>query len=134
MTLSGNSPGKAFGSAAGAILSAENYYLHIHGEQKGPYTIPQITHLYRTGLIAAETLFWAEGMDQWQPVTELWRLPDPTGKMSPFSWLGAIVVLLVCAFFLLLQYFPHELLRLWEMSGAEGAVRKAIYILFFRSS
>jgi hypothetical protein len=51
--------------------SPEVYYLHIHGEQLGPYTIPQIDHLLNTGLIAEETLYWREGLEQWAPVTSL---------------------------------------------------------------
>ena len=53
------------------MISPEIFYLHIHGEQRGPYTIPQIDHLLNSGLIAEETLYWREGLDQWQPVTSL---------------------------------------------------------------
>ena len=56
------------------MLSPEVFYLHIQGEQRGPYTIPQIDHLLNSGLIAEETLYWREGLDQWQPVTSLVRL------------------------------------------------------------
>jgi hypothetical protein len=51
--------------------SPEVFYLHIHGEQRGPYTVPQIDHLLNTGLIAEETLYWREGLEQWAPVTSL---------------------------------------------------------------
>jgi len=49
----------------------EAYYLHVHGEQLGPYTLRQIDHQLQTGLIAADTLYWSEDLDQWKPVTDL---------------------------------------------------------------
>ena len=49
----------------------EEYYLHVHGEQLGPYTLRQVDHQLNTGLISPETLFWSEALDQWQPVTDL---------------------------------------------------------------
>lgn len=49
----------------------EEYYLHVHGEQLGPYTFRQIDHQLNTGLIAPDTLYWSEALDQWQPVTDL---------------------------------------------------------------
>jgi hypothetical protein len=49
----------------------EEYYLHVHGEQLGPYTLRQVDHQLHTGLISPDTLFWSEEMDQWHPVTEL---------------------------------------------------------------
>ena len=51
--------------------SPEAFFLHIGGEQRGPYTIGHIDHLLNSGLIAEETLFWREGLEQWQPVTTL---------------------------------------------------------------
>jgi len=53
------------------MISPEIFYLHIQGEQRGPYSIPQIDHLLNSGLIAEETLYWREGLEQWQPVTSL---------------------------------------------------------------
>jgi hypothetical protein len=49
----------------------EAIYLHVHGEQLGPYTLRQIDHQLHTGLISSDTLFWSEDLDQWQPVTDL---------------------------------------------------------------
>jgi hypothetical protein len=51
--------------------SREAFYLHVHGEQLGPYTLRQIDHQLQTGLISADTLFWSEDMEQWEPVTDL---------------------------------------------------------------
>lgn len=51
--------------------SPEVFYLHINGEQRGPYTIRHIDHLLNCGLINEDALFWREGLEQWQPVTQL---------------------------------------------------------------
>src|SRR3954467_1851581 len=83
------------------MISPEVFYLHIQGEQRGPYTIPQIDHLLNSGLIAEETLYWREGLEQWQPVTSLVRLRrkvNPWGKR--LVYLGsAAVVLFILEFF-----------------------------------
>ena len=61
-----------------AVLSSpESYYLHLAGAQQGPYTIPQVDHLLNSGLIGKETLYWCEGLDQWQPVTSLVAFRTP---------------------------------------------------------
>ncbi len=76
--------------------SHEVFYVHLHGEQRGPYTIMQIDHMLNSGLIALETLYWREGMEQWQPVTELVvvrRLANPWIK--PAIALGVLLVLAV---------------------------------------
>ncbi|MES2571036.1 MAG: DUF4339 domain-containing protein [Verrucomicrobiota bacterium] len=67
--------------------SQEVFYLHLQGEQRGPYTIKHIDHLLNSGLISEDSLFWREGLDQWLPVTQLvtlrrrrkpWELPAVT--------------------------------------------------------
>ena len=54
-----------------AVNSPEVFYLHINGEQRGPYTVQHIDHLLNSGLIAEETLFWREGLEQWQPTRSM---------------------------------------------------------------
>lgn len=49
----------------------EEYYLHVHGDQLGPYTLPQLRHQLETGLITGDTLYWSEHLDQWQPLSDL---------------------------------------------------------------
>ena len=79
----------------------EVFYLHIQGKQQGPYTVRQIDHLLNSGLIAEETLYWREGLEQWQPVTTLVPLRR---KASPWRkrllYLGlTIIALAVLKFF-----------------------------------
>jgi GYF domain 2 len=70
--------------------SPESFYLHLSGAQQGPYTIPQIDHLLNSGLIAVETLYWCEGLDQWQPVTSLVTL-----RKKPKRWVKPVLALAI---------------------------------------
>ena len=45
--------------------------MHINGSQRGPYTVDQIDHMVNKGIVSAESMFWCEGLDQWQPVSQL---------------------------------------------------------------
>lgn len=74
--------------------ASEIFYLHLHGEQRGPYTVPQIDHLLNSGLIGEETLYWCEGLDQWAPVTSL--VPKRETKRS---WRKLVVTALVLVAF-----------------------------------
>ena len=49
----------------------EAFYVHVHGEQLGPYTIRHLDHLIHSGLLSRETLYWTEGLEQRQPVADL---------------------------------------------------------------
>ena len=49
----------------------EEFFIHIEGEEKGPYTFPQLKRLYEKNLIPEETLYWCDGMEQLEPVSEL---------------------------------------------------------------
>jgi hypothetical protein len=53
------------------MQQAEVFHIYHHGEQRGPYSARQVNHLYRCGFIGDETLYWREGMEQWQAVTEI---------------------------------------------------------------
>jgi hypothetical protein len=76
--------------------SPESYYLHLGGAQQGPYTIPQIDHLLNSGLIPPETLYWCDGLDQWQPVTTLVALrKKPKRWVKPAIAAAVLLVLLV---------------------------------------
>jgi hypothetical protein len=52
-------------------MQAEVFHIHHNGEQRGPYTMRQINHMYKSAFIDDDTLYWREGMEQWQPVTEI---------------------------------------------------------------
>lgn len=50
---------------------SEEYYIDVRGEQKGPYTYPQLKRMYDTNLIPEEALYWQDGLEHWQPVADL---------------------------------------------------------------
>jgi hypothetical protein len=66
----------------------EAFYVHVHGEQLGPYTIRHLDHLIHSGLLSTETLYWTEGLEQWQPVTDL--IPV---RSTPRRWLRLLIAL-----------------------------------------
>lgn len=103
--------------------SPEVFYLHIQGEQRGPYTVPQIDHLLNTGLIAEETLYWCEGLDQWAPVVEL--VPKRVVKRS---W-GKILAMLVAAaaFGLVCAFAGPVLVSGWREASQHEYTAKAAY-------
>ena len=72
------------------MRSSEVFYLHIHGEQRGPYTIQHIDHLLNSGLINEDALFWREGLEQWQAVTDLVERRQPKDR-----WKWPVIVLSV---------------------------------------
>lgn len=52
-------------------MSQERYFLHVDGAQRGPYTVRQIGHMVNSGIVHSGAMFWCEGLEQWQPVTQL---------------------------------------------------------------
>ncbi len=103
--------------------SPEVFYLHIHGEQLGPYTIPQIDHLLNSGLIAEETLYWREGLEQWAPVTSL--VPK---RRSGRSW-GKIIVaaLILAALGFLAAFLGPVLVDGWREANQHEYTAEAAY-------
>jgi uncharacterized protein DUF4339 len=53
------------------LAFSEEYFINVNGEQKGPYTFPQLKRLYETDLIPEETEYWQDGMEQWLAVADL---------------------------------------------------------------
>lgn len=105
------------------MISPEVFYVHVQGEQRGPYTIPQIDHMLNSGLIALETLYWREGMEQWQPVTELVvvrHLANPWIKPAI-----ALVLLLVGA--VLVRMFGPITLEGWRETNQHAYTAPAAY-------
>jgi len=75
----------------------EEYFIHVQGEQKGPYTFPQLKRLYETNLIPEETLYWQDGMEQSQPVSDLCgeRRQNRLRHSKQMRLLGAVLVVVV---------------------------------------
>ena len=52
-------------------MHAEVFFIYHNGEQRGPYTAAQVNHLHRCAFIDDDTLYWREGLEQWQPVGQI---------------------------------------------------------------
>jgi hypothetical protein len=103
--------------------SPESFYLHLSGAQHGPYTIPQIDHLLNSGLIAVETLYWCEGLDQWQPVTSLVAL-----RKKPKRWVKPVVFLvLALALAVPVRIFGPVLVDGWHEANQHAFTESAAY-------
>jgi TM2 domain-containing membrane protein YozV len=64
------------------------YYLAINGQRTGPYEAADIQRMLRQGAIGDETLFWKDGMFDWQPIGSQKNLFEavsqpPTAYRSP---------------------------------------------------
>jgi hypothetical protein len=104
-------------------VSPECFYLHIDGEQRGPYTIAQIDHLLNSGLIREEASYWREGMEQWQPVTNLVRLRKPAR-----SWVKrAVMAALLVALLLLVRFFGPTTVMGWREAAQTDFTPVAAY-------
>jgi hypothetical protein len=47
------------------------YYLHLDGKQDGPFSYEHLRAGWRDGSLRPDTLFWQEGMEEWQPLETL---------------------------------------------------------------
>ncbi len=105
---------------------AEEYFVHVQGEQKGPYTYPQLKRLYETKLIPEETLYWREGMEQLEPVALLCG----GRKRNRLRWLkqlrvtGAVLVLTVA---LATAYCEPILKDLWREMNDQDLTQEGAY-------
>jgi GYF domain 2 len=105
------------------MTSPEVYYLHIHGEQRGPYTQPQVDHLLNSGLIAEETLYWREGLEQWQPVTSLVIRRVPPNHWRRWTIAAAVTLVLL----VLAQFFGPITIIGWREANQHDFTERAAY-------
>lgn len=85
-------------------MNTEGYHLLINGEQKGPYALSHLLHLFSAGFITRETLYWHEGFEEWQQVGVLCdafnRKQARLRWIKPLAWLvilaGLAAVVQVC--------------------------------------
>jgi hypothetical protein len=59
------------------------YYFWSNGQQVGPYSLAQAGELLRGGLITTESLYWKEGMTEWQAVIRIVHLLDQARQSRP---------------------------------------------------
>jgi hypothetical protein len=85
----------------GIPMQAEVFHIHHQGEQRGPYTSRQVNHLHKCGFIDDDTLYWREGMEQWQPITEIVERSQRRNRVFVWSFVlgfGAAIALFVWLF------------------------------------
>ena len=97
-------------------MQAEVFYIYHLGEQRGPYTMKQVNHLYRSSFIDDETLYWREGMEQWQPVTEIVQRRRRRRRLASWGILAAVLA----AIALLTWLFGDVTMSAWkEMTSGD---------------
>jgi hypothetical protein len=107
-----------------SLRSQEVFYLHINGELRGPYTVRHIDHLLNSGLINEDALFWREGLEQWQPITDLVsrRQPKKRWRRTAIAVGVAALVILV-----LLRLFLPITLDGWREINQREFTERAAY-------
>ncbi len=63
-------------------INPEHYLLLVGTEQRGPYTLPQIQAMWRSGSITADSHFWRGGAKNWFPISDICNLLDPPTNHS----------------------------------------------------
>jgi hypothetical protein len=103
-------------------MQAEVFYIHQNGEQRGPYTMRQVNHMYKSAFIDDDTLYWREGMEQWHPVTEI---VERRRKRNRLMFWG-IILGVMAAFGLFGWMFGEVTLNAWrEMTSGEYTAESA---------
>lgn len=59
------------------------YYLAVNGERTGPYEASDIQRMLKQNAIGYETLFWKDGMLDWQPVGSQKHLFETSYQQPP---------------------------------------------------
>lgn len=47
------------------------YFLAQNNEKTGPFTLAQLREMWRTGAVYPQTLYWEEGLANWQPLERI---------------------------------------------------------------
>jgi hypothetical protein len=104
----------------------EEYFIHVHGEQKGPYTLSQLKHLYDKGFVVEETLYWHDGMEQWLPVSQVCGPPlrTRTKQRRETQFLVGTVLLLSTV---VIAYFAPVVREGWKEANQHEFTRQSAY-------
>jgi hypothetical protein len=81
-------------------------FLHVNGEQKGPYSPEHVRAMLAAGEVAPDTLAWHEGLSEWSKVSAVLGPPPPPAAGVPppppalpagKGMSGWLIALIVCA-------------------------------------
>ncbi len=104
----------------------EEYYIHVHGEQKGPFTLSQIKHMYDHNFIPEEALVWNDRMEQWRHVSDVCGPPAWVTKKS--RWLGPASVAAALAILSVIGVlFLPVSVDAWKEANQREYTREAAY-------
>lgn len=129
-----------FSNARFAPLPVD-YYLHLNGEQAGPYSESDVMSFVASGQVDKSALAWREGMAEWQPIEAVItlchppeRTPTPASQAvaeAPattafscaayrkyFVIAGAVVIACIVAFFASPYWAVHKLKKAGESQDA----------------
>jgi len=95
------------------LAFSEEFFIHIEGKQKGPYTFPQLKRLYDTNLIPEATLYWREGMEHLEAVADLCGTRGRS-RLRNLKQLRLTVLVLAAAALLLGLLFGPALRDAWR--------------------
>lgn len=68
---------------ASELPSTAILYLLIKNQQQGPYVFAQVLGMWNSGAITADTLYWQEGMSDWEQVSRLIHKQETAYPSSP---------------------------------------------------
>lgn len=109
------------------MKSEEGYYIKINGDQKGPYTLAHIRHLYSAGFIDPETEYWHEQLEQWQQIGPLCEALKAKPE-KPARWPKAILWLVLAGLLSVLAYICVPVLIMgWKEANQGGSTPRAAY-------
>jgi len=60
-----------------------NITIHKNGQQLGPFTESQVGEMLKSGQLALEDLAWAEGMEEWKPLSSFENLRPLSAQTPP---------------------------------------------------
>jgi len=108
------------------LAFSEEYFIKVQGEQKGPYTYPQLKALYEKGLVPEETEYWRDGMEQWEAVAELCGATRRE-RMRRLNQIRLLGIVTLTTLGLLLVYCEPVLRDGWREMNARDFTQEGAY-------
>lgn len=105
---------------------SEEYYIRVQGDQKGPYSFPQLKKLYDNEFLPEDTLYWKDGMEQWQIITDLCGAP-PKERRRKIRVKRSLVLAALIAIVAVAAYFLPMIKVGWRETIARGYSPAAAY-------
>jgi len=61
----------------------DTWYIALHGQQQGPFSLAQIAQGLKSGTYTRDTLVWRPGFQDWLPISEVAELRQPFAASAP---------------------------------------------------